>query len=146
MRCQTVTDPGLIRALPSLPPSLPPSLSSGDRVFSFWSRSSGSSFKTRVLAYYNDYCSWLFQAMLGRLSVGPPPPPPPPHRGSKVPGRFLSLDTLWRSHFRPYMGTSWPGWLGHFAFRRLGVHGQEPRHSVMVWHLKVRIYKFIRNY
>ncbi len=54
--------------------------------------------------------------------------------GSKVPCRFLSLDTLWRSHFRPYRGTSWPGWLGHFLFRRLGVRGQEPRHRVTVWH------------
>ena len=45
----------------------------GDRVFSFFSSSSGSSFKTRVLAYHNAYCSWLFQ---GRLSFGTPPPPP----------------------------------------------------------------------
>ena len=30
----------------------------------------GSLFKTGVLAYYNGYCSWLFQATLGRLSFG----------------------------------------------------------------------------
>ncbi len=72
--------------------------------------------------------------------------PPPSYGGSKVTYRFLSLDTLWRSHFRPYRGTSWPGWLGHFIFRRLGVRGQEPRHRVMVWHLTVKIYNFVRIY
>ena len=57
-----------------------------------------------------------------------------PYGGSNVPCRFLSLNTLWRSHFRPYRGTSWPGWLGHFVFRWLGVRGQEPRQRVTVWH------------
>ena len=42
--------------------------------------------------------------------------------------------------FRPYRGTSWPGWLGHFAFRWLGVHGQEPWHRVTVWH-RIRYYR-----
>ncbi len=106
----------------------------------------GAKFKTELLAYNNTYCSWpttmpivpvrLTAFHLGQTSYG----------GSKVPCRFLSLDTLWRSHFRPYRGTSWPGWLGHFAFRRLGVCGQEPQHRVMVWHLTVRIYKFVRIY
>ncbi len=50
--------------------------------------------------------------------------------GSKVPYRFLSLDTLWTSHFRSYRGISWPGWLSHFTFRRLGVPGQEPRQEL----------------
>ncbi len=76
-----------------------------------------------------------------------------PYGGSKVPCRFLSLDTLWRSHFRPYMEYSWPGWLGHFAFRRLGVSGLEPRHRVTVWHQirwwissnRVQIWDFLRT-
>ena len=33
----------------------------------------GAKFKTEVLAYNNAYCSWLFQAMLGRLSFGTHP-------------------------------------------------------------------------
>ncbi len=104
----------------------------------------GVKFKTELLAYNNAYCSWLFQATLSRLSFGTPPPP---YRGSKVPCRFLSLDTLWRSHFRPYRGASWPGWLGHFAFRWLEVRGQEPRHSVTVWNrIRWWIPYLARNY
>ncbi len=87
----------------------------------------GSSFKTGLLAYYNGYCSWLFQATLRRLSFGTPP-----YGGSKVPSRFLSLDTISRSHFRPYRGTHDQGGCVILFFRRLGVRGLEPRHKVTV--------------
>ncbi len=61
-----------------------------------------------------------------------------PYSGSKVPCRFLSLDTLWRTHFRPYRGTSWPGWLGQFVFRRLygsvaRSHGIELQFDISRW-------------
>ncbi len=70
----------------------------------------------------------------------------PPYGGSKMPCRYLSLDTLWRSYFRPCRGTSWPGWPGHFVFRRLGVRAQKPWHRGSVWHLMVTIYKFVPVY
>ncbi len=53
-----------------------------------------------------------------------------PYGGSKVPCRFLSSDTLWRSLFQALQVHFMTGVAGSFVFRRLGVRGQEPRHRV----------------